>query len=193
MLPSRVQNKSMYSRWSRDASMCNKALTQTMAMVMHLCWVEGALSKPESSYLRTESSQYIQGTGWCSDKALDLHSGGSQFESRPGHRISWPRCSLSSSVLPGNSLDITKIISPPLPSKYFLNCYSSFIPPFEALLVCVCVSVCVRGAPAPMLCSLDVKRKTNHSTFVSSAWPVLSGMIVVISAQSVQTVTTEVL
>lgn len=158
-------------------------------MIIHLCWVEAALSKPESSYLWTESSQYIQRTGWCSDNALDLHSGGSQFESRKGHRISWPRCSSSSSVLPGNCLDITKIISPPFPSKSFLLHRSSY---HSKPCWCVCVCVCVRGATAPMLCSLDVKWKTNHSTVVSSAWPVLSGMIVVISAQSIQTLTTEV-
>jgi hypothetical protein len=58
---------------------------------------------------------------WCQiivpGNSLDLYSGGTRFEYRPGHRLSWLRFSWFSLVTPAKCRDSTSIRPRPLPSK----------------------------------------------------------------------------
>jgi hypothetical protein len=64
-------------------------------------------------------------TAWCGGNALDLYSGGSQLESRPGDWLCWLRFLVASSVPPGKCCDSTFKQVPT--ASFQILCNSSFI------------------------------------------------------------------
>jgi hypothetical protein len=106
---------------SKDPSLA----VELLALLFYIWKALESKANPKTEHLKDFSD--LRRTGWSRGTALDLYSGGAQFEFRPGHRLFWGFYWFSS-LRPGNFRNNTLNRQRQHPSRSFLVNLSPVIP-----------------------------------------------------------------